>query len=60
MIFLKINYFFYYVVLNLNKLGKVRVVFDVVVKYEGMLLNENLFQGLDMINNLVGVLMRFR
>ena len=47
-------------VLNANKPGKVRVVFDCTAKYKGISLNSQLLQGPDLMNNLVGVVIRFR
>lgn len=43
-----------------QKPEKVRSVFDCAAKYAGTSLNEQLLQGPDMTNNLVGVLTRFR
>ncbi|XP_068756283.1 uncharacterized protein [Montipora capricornis] len=42
------------------KLGKVRVVYDCAAKYGGTSLNQQLLQGPDQTNQLVGVLSRFR
>lgn len=47
-------------VLNPNKPGKVQIVFDAAAEYGGTFLNNNLLQGLDCTNNLVGVQLRFR
>ena len=47
-------------VLNANKPGKVCVVFDCTAKHRGTSLNDQLLQGPDLTNNLVGVLTRFR
>lgn len=52
-------YFLYYFVIFFIKFGKVCIVFDVVVKYEGIFFNKNLLSGLDMINSLVCVFLCF-
>ncbi|XP_061793005.1 uncharacterized protein [Nerophis lumbriciformis] len=43
-----------------QKPGKIRVVFDCSVKYEGVLLNDYLLTGPELTNKLVGVLCKFR
>ena len=47
-------------VTNPNKPGKVRVVFDAAATYMNTSLNSNLMTGPDLLNNLFGVLLRFR
>ena len=47
-------------VINENKPDKVRIVFDCSSKFKGMSLNDQVLKGPDLMNNLVGVLLRFR
>lgn len=53
-------YLLHHSVTSLNKPGKIRVVFNAAAKFQGTSLNDQLLQGQDYINNLAGVLMRFR
>ena len=50
----------HYHVENINKPGKIRRVANAASKFRGHSLNSNFFTGPDLLNNLLGVLMRFR
>ena len=47
-------------VINVNKPGKIPVVFNAGASYKNTSLNENLQKGPDLLNNLVRILLRFR
>ena len=54
------NYVPHHGVTNVNKPGKVRVVFDVAEQFDKTCLNEKLLKGSDYLNNSIGILLRFR
>ena len=55
-----INYLPHHGVVNINKPGKIRVVFDTGATYNSASINKSLMNVPDLLNNLVGVLTRFR
>ena len=55
----KVNYNPHHAVTKINKPGKIRIVFHAGAKCQSTSLNENLLKGPDLLNNLVGVLLRF-
>ena len=54
------NYIPHHGVLNTNKPNRVRVVFDASGKINKSCLNDNLWPGIDSLNNLVLVITKFR
>lgn len=56
----RVNYVPHHGIYHPKKPGKIRVVFDCSARYAGTSLNQNLLQGPDLTNSLVGVLCRFR
>ena len=56
----KVNYIPHHAMTNINKPGKICIVFDAGAKCQSTSFNENLLKGPDLLNNLVGVLLRFR
>ena len=55
----RVNYVVHHGVYHPEKPSKIRVVFD-CARYAGTSLNQNLLQGPDLTNSLVGVIFRFR
>ena len=53
-------YLLHHPVFHPQKPGKVRVVFDAAAKFKDKSLNTELYTGPDLLNSLVGVLLRFR
>ena len=56
----KLWYLPHHSVKHAKKPDKVRIVFDCAAKYKNVSLNENVLQGPDLTNSLIGVLCRFR
>ena len=50
----------HHAVTNINKPDKLRVVYDCAAEYQGTSLNKKVLQGPDLMNKLIGVLLRFR
>ncbi|XP_071486058.1 uncharacterized protein [Diadema antillarum] len=55
-----VNYIPHTGVYHPRKPKKIRVVFDCSASYRGVSLNDHLLQGPNLMNNLLGVLCRFR
>ena len=56
----KVNYIPHQAVTNINKPGKIHIVFDAGAQCQSTSLSKNFLKGPDLSNNLVGVLLRFR
>lgn len=56
----KVWYIPHHGVYNPNKPGKIRVVYDCSASFMGVSLNDELLQGPNLTNSLIGVLIRFR
>ena len=56
----KVNYVPHTGVYHPKKPGQIRVVFDCSAQYNGVSLNDYLLQGPDFMNDLLGILCRFR
>lgn len=56
----KVWYLPHHVVISDSKPDKLRIVFDCAAKYHGQSLNDKSFQGPDLNNKLLSVLLRFR
>jgi len=56
----KIWYLPHHNVVNVNKPGKLRVVFDCAAEYDCVSSNKRVLQGPDLTNRLIGVITRFR
>ena len=54
------NYVPHHGIKNPNKPGKLRVGFDAATYFNNSCLNDHLLTGPDLLNNLVGILFRFR
>ena len=54
------NYIPHHAATNVKKLNKVQIVNDAGAKAQGIWLNEHLLKGSDFLNNLDGVLLKFR
>ena len=54
------NYITHHCVTNINKPNKLRIVFDAAAKFSNTSLNQHLLKGPDLLNSLVGILLRFR
>ena len=50
----------YHAVYHPSKPGKIRFVFDCSAEFEGKSINKELLPGLDLTNQIVGILIRFR
>ena len=56
----KVWYLPHHPVQNPNKPGKIRRVANAASKYRGQSLNSNILTGPDLLNSVIGILLRFR
>ena len=54
------NYISHYGIQNPNKTGKLRVLFDAATYFNYSCLNDHLLSGPNLLNNLIGLFLRFR
>ena len=54
------NYVPHHSVTKINKLNKLRIAFDAAAKFSNTSLNQHLLKGPNILNSLIGILLRFR
>ena len=56
----RLNYILHHSVTNINKPNTLRIVFNAAAKFSNTSLNQHLLKGPDLLNSLIGILLRFR
>ena len=56
----RLNYILHHSVTNINKPNTLRIVFNAAAKFSNTSLNQHLVKGPDLLNSLIGILLRFR